>query len=323
MRRARAGHNPCTGAGMRMRRSHRSVVALALLAAGCVPMGAGRPMAVAPERPGAALVMHGSAFDAAARDDVSRLVGEVTGRTVQTIAEEPTVERVAKVAAGRFDATVARAARADVRDTSCRKRARSVVTAVSERAEVIVRIHLDARTTTRPATDEERGELGRKSGLAGMLPGRGRDTLHETFLDGWLERTTFPGSTATVRRQIRWRDRRLGTTTEAPPPRVRDAIAPAFEELPAPAAARWDAVARALVTGGCPVLGDAVAHTFIDDEPTKRRIHAAALGVLQSASVREEHPSAMSMEPAPTPVKPSPTCEPGEVVANTSGTAAK
>jgi hypothetical protein len=296
--------------------SYRYVIGLALLAAGCMPLGTGQPTSGAPERPGVALLMHGSALDApGARDEVSRLIGDATGRTVQTIVEEPPVERVAKTAVERFDASVARAARADARDASCRKRARSIATAVSERAEIIVRVHLSARTTTRPATDEERENLGRKPVLAGMLSARGRDTLHETFLDGWIERTTFPGSTATVRRQIRWRDRRLGTATEAPPPRVRDAIAPAFDELPAPAPARWDAVARALVTGGCPVLGDAVARTFVDDEPTKRRIHAAALGVLQSASVAAEPSSEMSMEPAPAPVKPSPTCEPDEVVA--------
>jgi hypothetical protein len=294
----------------------RPAIALALLASGCMPLGP-EPTATSPERPGVALLLRGSAFEtASAREDARRLVGEVTARTVQEIGEEPAVDRVAKEAAGRFDASVARAARADARDSSCRKRARSIATAVSERAEVIVRIQLASRTTTRPATEAEREDLGRRPGIAGML-GRAGDTLHETVLEGYVERTTFPGATATVRRQIRWRDRRLGTPIEAPAPRVGDALAPAFEELPAPASARWDAVARALVTGGCPVLGDAVAQTFIADEPTKRRIHAAALGVLQAVSVKDDE-NGMSVEsasPKPVEMKPSPTCEPPADVA--------
>lgn len=266
------------------------------------------------ERPGAVLVLRGAAFRAAAaRDDAAAFVERATGRTVQVLADEPSVDRVAKAAAERFDAEVARAARTDARDAACRKKARSIATAVAERAEVIVRLTLDAKTTARAASPAERKDLRETSGLATVLSAGG-DTLYETTFEGTVERTTFPGSIATVRQTVRWTDRQIAAADAPPTPRVRKALAAAFSTLPAPTSSRWDAVARALVTGGCPVLGDAVAATFIDDEATRRRIHAAAVGVLHSASARE--PSPTTTESPTSAESPSPTCEPTDVARN-------
>jgi hypothetical protein len=290
-------------------RRHRPIaIALLVGAAGCLPARAPLTPSGPPERPGTALILRGTALDAAdARQDAVGFVGGATGRPVRLLANEPAVERVAKAAAERFEGDVARAARADARDAACRRKARSIATAVAERADVIVRLAIDARTTARAASAAERREL-RESRLA--LPSSG-DTLYETTFDGTVERTTFPGRVTTVRQKVRWTDRQLGSSDAPPTPRMRKALAAAFALLPEPAAARWDAVARALVTGGCPVLGDAVAETFIDDVPARRRVRAAAIGVLHSASPRA--PSPTSTESPTVDLQRSPTCEPTDV----------
>src|SRR5262249_50252307 len=155
-------------------------------------------------------------------------------------------------------------------------------TAVGEHAEMLLRVQLDATVTSHEASAEERADLAPKSGFDGMLSSMGLDgkvMVYETSLDCTVERTTFPGTTTVVKQRVRWSGRHLGLRDERTPAGVRDAVGRALAAMPAAAAPRWDTVARALVTNGCPVLGTAVAETFLDDA-AKRRIRAAAAGAL-------------------------------------------
>ena len=255
-----------------------------LVWAGCTPTPAPvAPSAGTPTPPGVVLVLEGSAFDTeAAREQAAHLAREHCGRSARAVAAEPPVEKVIQAAGARLERSVARAARAESRDGNCRKKGRALATAVAERADTILRIRLDAKTTSQPATDADRKALGGTAGLAGVLSavGLGDDTVYETKLDGTIERTTFPGSTATARQRVRWSGRRLGDKDVAPPASVGEALAQALSAMPAATAARWEPIARGLVSGGCPVLGSAVADTFLDDRAAKRRIRAAALNAL-------------------------------------------
>jgi len=264
--------------------SHRVLavsVALVWVACTATPPPVERNVA-APVAPGVALLLSGSAFDTpASRDEATALASERTGRPALIMKEEPTVEDVIQGAASRLDRSVARTARAEVRKVRCRKKGRPIAAAIGARVDSILRIRLDAETTSHPATAEERNELA-GSRFAGILAavGLGDGTVYETTLDGTLERTTFPGSPATARQPVRWSVRRLGNMDVMPPVTVREALAATLDVLPAPAAARWEPIARGLVSSGCPVLGTAVAETFLEDGAPKRRIRTAALAVL-------------------------------------------
>jgi hypothetical protein len=290
-------------------------VALAVLAVlawtGCTPTNAPVDAAGGASRPHAVvLVLEGSAFRAAeTRDEAVRVTSEHTGRPAHAIAEEPPIDRVVESAAAKLERAVARAARGEARNAACKKKGRAPATAIAERAETILRVRLEARTTSRPATDAERKALG-GSGFVGMLSvvGLGDDTVYETKLDGTVERVTFPGQPTAARQRVRWTGRRLGGKDAAPPPTVREALAKALAAMPAPAAPRWDAVARGLVSGGCPVLGATVAETFLDGA-TKRRIRAAAVAALGPAPTAAPPveivtvvPDALPSDAAPEPV---------------------
>ena len=293
-------------------RSHRGLATVAALAwAGCTsappPVEQG---AAAPEPPGVVLVLRGSAFEApSAREEAEQLAGEQVGRPTRGVTEEASAERIIQNGAARLDRSVARTARAEARNDGCVKKGRALATAVAERANTILRIRLDAKTASHPATEAERKELG-ESALSGVLAavGLGEVTVYETQLDGTIERTTFPGSPTTARQRIRWSGRRLGKKDVTPPVSVRDALAQAIAKLPAPAPARWEPIARGLVSGGCPVLAVAVADTFLDDGAPRRRIRAAALGVLGQSTPRAGTPPAETatatpdVAPAPDPV---------------------
>ena len=142
------------------------------------------------------------------------------------------VERVIRARDARRRA-VARAAAPSAR---CgRRKRRPIATALAERADTILRIRLDAKTTARPATDAERKELA-GSRLAGVLSsvGLGDDTVYETKLDGTIERTTFPGSPTTARQRVKWSGRRLGSTrTRRHRRELGDAMAKAIAAMPA------------------------------------------------------------------------------------------
>ncbi len=290
---------------------HRSAAILAaILWTGCT-QGRAPVDRAEPARPGVAVVLRGSAFDrASARDDVVQLVHEVTSRPAHAIAEDPSMDGILERAAARLDKSVARAARADARDPACRKKGRTVATAVAEHAEMLLRVHLDAIVTSHDATDEERAELAPKAGVDGMLSAMGLDgkvMVYETSLEGTIERTTFPGTTTAVKQRVRWSGRRLGPRDDAGPAGMREAVARALAAMPPAAPPRWDAVARSLVTTGCPVLGTAVAETFLDDDAARRRIRAAATGALGPMAKREEPtPPPTDVAAAPIVVDPPP-----------------
>jgi len=216
-----------------------------------------------------ALLTDGSAFAGTnARGQVALLVGAAAGRPVSPLAAEPTLERVLAPVAKRVARETGGAARANVREPACRKKGRPVATALAAHADLVYRVRLDAKTTTRAATDADREDLGRKGGLGGMLAGvvGGRpDTVFETRLDGAIERTTFAGAPATSRQPIRWIVRALGRKGTPPPLDVREAVSTALARMDPPPAPRWDALARSFVNGGCPLLGYAVADAFVDD----------------------------------------------------------
>jgi hypothetical protein len=310
-------------------RHRRAALAAALLLAGCPKTPALLDRAASTPGPsGVVLLLRGSAFkQAAARDEAVAVAHEVTGRPVRLLADEPPMERALDSAVRRFDKHVARAARADAGDVACRKKGRAVATVVAEHADVLLRVQLDAATVSHRASADERKELAPQGGLPGMLSSVGLDrgdTVYVTKLDGTVERTTFPGSTTTAKQRVRWAGRRLGKSKETPPPTVRDAIAQALAKMPPPSAARWEVVARGLVAGGCPVLGAAVADTFLADGAAKRRIRAAATGALGSAGKPDEQappaatdapPTEMASggpepapDPAPTTTEPAYTC---------------
>jgi hypothetical protein len=291
---------------------HAAILA-ALLWAGCTlgpsPVDRG---AAKPEPPGVVLILRGTAFQKpAARDEAVQVVRDVTARPAHAIAEEPSIDGVLQAAAGRLDKSVTRAARADARDGACRKKGRAVATAVAEHAEILLRIQLDATVTSHDATQEERTELAPKKGLEGMLSSMGIDgnvMVYEMSLQGTVERTTFPGAATVVKQRVRWSGRRLGPRDDTNPASVRDALARALAAMPAAAAPRWEVVARGLVTNGCPVLGTAVADTFLDDAP-KRRIRAAATGALGPTAKREESatpPPSTEIAAEPPAVEPLP-----------------
>ena len=290
---------------MRTARRRETALVVAILLAACTK-GPSPVAPVAPEPPGVAILLHGSAFDTTSREAVVQLVREVTGRSAHVIVEEPPMDRVVQTAVARLDKSVARAARADARDAACRKKGRAVATAVGEHAEMLLRVQLDATVTSHEASTEERAELAPKSGVDGMLASMGLDgkvMVYETSLDGTVERTTFPGTTTVVKQRVRWSGRHLGRRDETTPAGVRDAVGRALAAMPVAAAPRWDAVARSLVTTGCPVLGTAVAETFLDDA-AKRRIRAAANGALGPTAKREETPPAIDVAVAPVAVPP-------------------
>jgi hypothetical protein len=309
-------------------RSWLAVTALAALLPGCRSTPTVERGATVPAPPGTVLVLQGSAFAApAARDEAVALVRGQSDRPVHLVADEPPVERVVQAAASDGDRRFATAARAESRSAGCRKKGRSVATAVAERADTILRVRVDAKTTSRPATDADRATL-REPGLAGMLSavGIGRDdVVYETTLEGSVERTTFPGATTVARESVRAVDRRLGRRDEPSTPSVHDALARALGALPPPAPSRWDAVARSLVTGGCPVLATAVADAFLDDTAARRRIRAAAASALAASSAKRDTVSAPSPDiatavpdaesspvpggdPPPSPPEPAYTC---------------
>ncbi len=302
---------------MRTGRPSTAVLVVALAAAGCMQTPSPIDHAAAqPEQPGVAIVLHGSAFAAAApRDEAVAVVKELTARSAHAIADEPAVDGVLQTAAGRLDKSVARAARAGVRDAGCRRKGRAALTAVVEHAEMLLRVQLDAVVTSHDATEEERAELAPKSGLDGMLSSMGLDgnnTVYEMRLEGTVERTTFPGATTVVKQRVRWSGRQLGRRDEPKPARVRDALTRALAAMPAAAAPRWDALARGFVTSGCPLIGTAVADTFVGDDAAKRRIRAAATGALGPNAKREEpaaQPTDVAAAPGgadPQPMDPAP-----------------
>jgi hypothetical protein len=305
---------------MRTARHREAAVLAALLWAGCTA----RPGPVdharsAPEPPGVAVLMHGTAFaQHGPRDEAVQLVRDVTARAAHALTDEPPMEPVLQAAAARLDKSVARAARAGARDATCRKKGRAAITAVAEHAEMLLRIQLDATVRAHDATAEERTELAPKAGLDGMLSSMGLDgnnTVYETTLDGTIERTTFPGSTTVVKHRVRWSGRRLGPRDDATPPSVRDALARALGAMPTASPPRWDALARGFVTSGCPVVGTAVADAFAGDEAAKRRVRTAATGALGPIAKREEPsvptelaaaPPAETAAADPAPADPAP-----------------
>jgi hypothetical protein len=294
---------------MRTARRRDAALLAAILWTGCAkgPSPVDRAT-TEPEPPGVAVLLHGTAFDrSGSRDEVVQLVREVMARPAHAIVEEPSIEPILQTAAARLDKSVARAARADARDAACRKKGRAVATAVGERASMLLRVQLDAIVTSHDATEDERAELAPKSGVGSVLSSMGLDgnnTVYETSLDGTVERTTFPGTTTVVKQRVRWSGRRLGPRDQPSPGGVRDALARALGAMPPPAAPRWDALARSLVTTGCPVLGTAVADTFIADDAAKRRIRAAATGALGPSAKRDD-PTATEIAAAPAPVAPT------------------
>ena len=301
---------------MNARRSiARLLVCAALMWAGCTPTPAPvDPTMAAPAPPGVVVVLRGSAFEnPATRDEATQVANAQTGRPARAIVEEPPLERVIQSKSSRAERAVARAARNEARSASCLKKGRPFATALAEGADTIVRIRLDAKTTSRPATDAERKELA-ASRLAGVLSsvGLGGDTVYDTKLDGTVERTTFPGAPATARQRVKWSGRHLGPKGTPPPPSVGDAISKALAAMPAPATARWDQIARGLVSGGCPVLATAVADTFLDDGAPKRRIRAAAAAALDPSPP----PSAPAPEAAPSDPDPAPEPPPTEIVSS-------
>lgn len=259
----------------------------------------------APEPPGVVLVLQGSAFTGpTSREEAASVVAARTGRRMHVVTEEPTLERTLQTAASRVERTVARSARTEARASACRKKTRSVALATAERADVVLRVRLDVTAASRPATDADRTALRATSQLAGMLSAvglGGDDTVFVTTLAGTVERATFPGTTAIARQRVRFTAERLGRRDAPPAIPVREAIEQALASLPPSTPARWDAIARGLVSSGCPVLATAVAETFLDDVAAKRRIRAAATGVLAGAT-RHEEPSAEPTEAAATAV---------------------
>src|SRR5262249_45800236 len=133
---------------------------------------------------------------------------------------------------------------------------------------------------------------------------------YETTFAGAVERVTFPGTTTSARRAVHWVDRRIGKSGDAPPPSVEGALRDALDALPAPGAARWEPVARGLVSGGCPSLGIPVADTFLDDAAVRRRIHAAAEQSLRADAKRGETTVAQGDAVASGEAEPAPEAEP-------------
>src|SRR5262249_52386244 len=70
---------------------------------------------------------------------------------------------------------------------------------------------------------------------------------------------------------------------------VCDALTAALAGMPPLPDARWEAVARTLIIGGCPVLGSAGADAFVDDQATLRRLHAAAAGEQPGTGSKHDH----------------------------------
>jgi hypothetical protein len=258
------------------------------------------PVPGAADPPATVLLLRGSAFDSSAvRDEARQLAATETRRPARVIVDDAAFERVVQPAASRLDRSVAQTARAEAKDARCRKRGRALATAVAEHADTILRVTLDATTTSRPATDADRKALGSTAGFSGVLSavGLGDDTLYERKINGTVERTTFPGTTTTAKQRVRWRAQFLGKKNVAPPSGVREALAEALASMPRPAPTRWDPLARGLVSGGCPVLAIAVADTFLDDAAARRRIRAAAVGALGPKA----QPAAQSSETAAVP----------------------
>jgi hypothetical protein len=278
---------------------------LAIVVAGCTPP-APVETSSSPAARGTVIVLQGSAFQSArTRETAVRVAGDVTSRPAHAIADEPPFERVTRpLERGVGTATL---------DASCRKRGRSVATAIAEHADVVVRIRLDARTTARPATDADRTDLGTGSSFDDVLSavaGRRADTVYETTLDGTVERTTFAGAVASERRPVRWIDRRLGTAEHAPVIDVDEALRHAFAGFASADPARWEPIARGLVAG-CPLLAIAVADGAIDDPAAQRKIRGAARASVQSAGRKRDdahdaaeapaEPTADAAPPAPEP----------------------
>jgi hypothetical protein len=284
------------------RSSTIATVLTGLLAAACTPTAlppASNPHAA--EVRGTVDVLQGSAFrEAAARDEAVKIAGERTGRPAHAIGEEPPVQRVVEASAAKLEAPIAKAARAETRGDKCKTKGRAPATAIAERSDVIVRVKLDARTTARPATDADRKQLG-GSGFGAMLSkvGLGDDTFYETKLEGTVERVAFPGSITTAKQRVKWTGRRLGRKDTAPPTTVAEALGKALDAMPAVPAAKWESLARGLVTGGCPVLGATMGATFLDGA-AERRIRTAAVAAL--GPVRAPEPAeTVDATPPPAP----------------------
>ena len=291
-------------------------LAAVMALAGCALTGTGATDDAAVQgAPAVALVLEGTAFDsAAARDEAAAVVTAVLGRTVRVLVPEPAAERVIGTRGALLGPPFARTAKTEAHAASCRKQ-RSVATAVEAHADTVLRIRLQARTTRRKASATERTDLAPRPGISGILSAVGLgagDLLYETKLDGTLERTTFPGTPTSIRRPIRAADRRLGTTDDAPPASIRAALEGVLRALPPAPAARWEPLARGLVTAGCPVLAAAVGDAFAGGTAAKRRVRAAATAALAPPAAKpgEPAPVAAPVDPiTPSPVEPAPLAD--------------
>ncbi len=243
--------------------------------------------AAAPSQPTVAVLVEGHAFaSAAARDAIAALFQERTGRPVRLFTTEPSqpvvLQSVAKRALRKGDGY-------DWREPACRRRVRPLLPVIAAGADVVFRVRLDAVTTTRPATNTDRTELG--DGVSRMLAAvgiDGRGHVIETRLDGTVERTSFPGVATTHRKPVRWTGRRLGTDDAVAGADVRAAVGAAMALLPKAPEPRLDALARDLVAKGCPFLAYAVSDSPALGTDARRRIETAALAAMRRPVVAEE-----------------------------------
>ena len=256
------------------------------------------------EHAAVALLLDGSALrETAAREAVTTIATERMGSPVRVLAGEPT-------ASGVLQPIAKRSARErgdyDWREPACAKRARPLVPALAGAANVVLRVRLDAKTTTRPATDADRKVLGNGMGRALAAVGIGADAVVvDTRIDGFVERTTFPGSPKTTREKVKWTGKRLAKEGGLAAEDVRTATAAALGRMPAAPAPRFDALSRTLAANDCPFLAYAVATTLVTDPGAQRKLASAAGSAMHRTATSQKPEQVADAAPTPVDIMPS------------------
>jgi hypothetical protein len=125
-----------------------------------------------------------------------------------------------------------------------------------------------------PAEVATRGFGAKLLGMVGLAQ---RDVAREETVSGEILLWTFARRKEPERASIRTTVVRREPTPFAHPVDPAAAVEEALGKLPSPPPPAWEAVARRLVAGGCPVLGVAVAETRLTDRDARRHIRATAL----------------------------------------------
>src|SRR5262245_40771702 len=244
-------------------RRARPTIALVVFACMACGLRAGSNLpSSARNEPPVGLVLDGSAFQrAAVRERVIAALETATGRHVVVVpAPSPTGGSATETFAAGLARTDPTLARYDWRERQCASHA-AVHTGLEHEVDAVYRVTAEYARRTRPLGEGERTTRGapglgvRTLGVVGLAH---PDTVVEEEVRGNVSVTTFTAHRASPPRALARKLERVHPTAFTPALDIAAVVTEAIARLPPFAAPQWDALARKLVTVGCPLLALAV-----------------------------------------------------------------